>query len=480
VFHLNLRHTMIACFCVQLIFYIVLGVSFIKDFEMFNEDVALLMHAGNLSNICLEIRRYEKNFIIGHEEDDFHKAIDYVEEAIAYVPSIIKDLEIMPHPSHLADLTAKLKEYRNTFESFKNDCPKDLDIIECRSRETFRSLGQDLVQTSKELVEFEQDKMVTFIGNFKTRLIYSGIFLVVLTILTMVLLYINIALPLKSIEKAARQVAKGPFTILPVPKKNDEVGSVLHAFNTMVSELKQQQEQLFQAKKLSSIGTLASGTAHQINNPLNNISTSCQLAFTELQNGNCQFIEKMLATIEQETMRASEIVRGLLEFSRTQTFSMRPVPLDDVVSNAMRLVAGEMQTGIVIEKDIQDDLTLYLDSQKMVEALINLLINAIHSITKPPGVVSITATADQKYQQASIIIEDSGVGIEKNDLQKIFDPFFTTKNVDQGTGLGLAVVYGIIKKHNGSIRVESTKGAGTRFIINLPYRNDQDDEKVLL
>jgi len=474
VFQLNLRQKMFACLTLQLIFFVVLGLTFFKDFKMFHEDITLLIHASKLSNICLEIRRYEKNFIMRHDAKDFHTAVNYVEEAKSYITDIKNDLLIMPQPNHLNNLAAKLKQYKAALEYLKTQCTENTLKYDCDSQKTLRLLGQDLVQISEDLVKLERHRMVDFISNFKTQLLRSVGFLLTLTILTMLFLYINIMLPLKSIEKAAGQVAKGPFTLLPVPVKKDEVSSVIKAFNSMVSELKQHQEQLFEAKKLSAIGTLASGTAHQINNPLNNISTSCQLALSELKEGDCQYVSKMLETIEQETQRAGEIVRGLLEFSRTQTFSMQAVLLKNVVKNAMRLVASEVPPGITLKKDIPDGLTLYLDGQKMVEALLNLLINAIHAIPEPPGTVSITASADENSELASIIIEDTGVGIDKEHVQKIFDPFFTTKNVDQGTGLGLAVVYGIIKKHNGSIRVESVKGQGTRFIITLPYRqNDQ-------
>lgn len=472
MFHLNLRQKMISCFALHLIFYTVLGLTFLKDFEMFHEDVSLLMKAGNLSNICLEIRRYEKNFIIRHDEEDFKTALKYVEDAINYVPGILKDLQIMPHPDSLIDLTTKLKEYRTVFESYRQTCTTlSEDQEECIPQETLRSLGQELVRISEDLVKFEQHKMIDFIELFKTTLLRSVSFLVVLTIFTLVVLYSNIILPLKSIEQAASRVAKGTFSLLEIPnasKNADEVSSVLLAFNRMVTELEEKQDQLFQAKKLSSIGTLASGTAHQINNPLNNISTSCQLALSEIERGNCQFIEKMLRTIEQETQRAGDIVRGLLEFSRAHTFSMQPVLFDDVVKNAMRLVASEVPPGVTITKDIPEGLTLYLDVQKMVEALLNLLINAIQSISSPPGTVLITATVDEQADKAIIIIEDTGIGIDEENIHKIFDPFFTTKNVDEGTGLGLAVVYGIINKQNGSTRVESVKGQGTRFIVTFP------------
>ena len=104
----------------------------------------------------------------------------------------------------------------------------------------------------------------------------------------------------------------------------------------------------------------------------------------------------------------------------------------------------------------------------MVEALLNLVINAIQSIPAPPGTVSITATHDEAEKQVIIVVEDDGSGIDPENLSKIFDPFFTTKSEEEGTGLGLAVVYGIIKKQKGTIKVESVTGQGTRFIITMP------------
>ena len=287
------------------------------------------------------------------------------------------------------------------------------------------------------------------------------------------MLFKTLIRPLKLIEVAATTIAKNRFTPLPLPDKKDELHSVLRAFNKMVKEIEEQQEQLFQAKKLSSIGTLASGTAHQLNNPLNNISTSCQIALSELKEGDCQFIEGLLKNIEQETHRASETVKGLLEFSRAQTFSIQPAFLDDVVERAIRLVSSDVPADITIKKDIPADLAVKVDIQKMTEALLNLLLNSLQAIPEPPGTISITAAADSENKNAVITVEDTGIGIDENSIQKIFDPFFTTKNVGKGTGLGLAVVYGIIKKHSGTIKVESKLGEGTKFIITLPLAFDK-------
>ncbi len=463
---------MIGCFCLHLLFYIILGAIFLKDFDMFNDDVTLLINAGNLSNICLEIRRYEKNYIIRHDDDDFTKVIEYIDKAQRAVPKVVEELKIMQQPTHLEDLTAKLSAYEESFIALKEECESEGGISGCPQRDVVRRLGQGLVKISEDLVHFEQMKMEDFIATFKAGLVKAAVFLVLLSVFTIALLYNSIIKPLKKVENTAIEIANGTFSHIPVDEKKGEVRSVLRAFNKMVTDLEEQQEQLFQAKKLSSIGTLASGTAHQINNPLNNIATSCQLALTEVDPEKEPLLAKMLETINQETERAGEIVRGLLEFSRAQTFSLQPYPLTAVIDKVRLLVACEIPSGITLETDIPRDIILFIDVQKLVEALLNLCINAVQAIPKPPGTVLIKAEQDEGGTHAVITVSDTGIGIEKENLQKIFDPFFTTKNAGNGTGLGLAVVYGIIKKQNGQIRVDSEKGKGTCFTITLPLNRN--------
>ena len=471
---LNLRQKMMGCFCLHLFFYVVIGVTFLKDFQLFKDDVTLMIHAGNLSNICLEIRRYEKNFIIRHEVEDFKKVNSYIDEALRAVPKVLDDLKIMPHPVHLFDLATTLSEYKTIFQEFKDKCTSSVEIRECSLRQQVRTRGQQLVDISDDLVRFEQQKMHSFIADFKIQLLKATLFLILLSIFTIVLLYTSIIKPLKKVENAASDIANGTFSTLPVDEKKGEVRSVLRAFNTMVKELETRQEQLFQAKKLSSIGTLASGTAHQINNPLNNISTSCQLALSELDKDENPFTVKMLETINRETARAGEIVRGLLEFSRAQTFSLQPYSLAKLIGRVHQLVAGEVPSGVSIEIDVPEDIILFVDVQKLIEAFLNLTINAIQAIETPPGDVLISAEKDSENKNAIITVADTGTGIDEEHLQKIFDPFFTTKNAENGTGLGLAVVYGIIKKQKGCTRVESEKGKGTQFIVTLPLYQEPD------
>ncbi len=457
---------MICCFCLHLTFYVVYGLIFLKDFNVFREDVTLLMHAGNLSNICLEIRRYEKNFIISHDDKNFQKVGDYVNEAQKYLPKVKNDLSLITHPLHLDDLKNTLQSYKTAFRTYRDKWSPEDNNTPYPARLMVQKLGKELVDISEQLVAYEQQKMTTFVDAVRERLYLSIVVLILLSIFTIFLLYGSIIIPLKSIELAAANVAAGTFHKLHLSNKKDEVTSVLHAFNNMVTELENQQEQLFQAKKLSSIGTLASGTAHQINNPLNNIATSCQLALSEIDPDKTPFLGKMLNTIDQETQRAGEIVKGLLEFSRTHAFAMQPASLQQIIDKTLQLVASEVPAGISIQQKIDADLIVLMDTQKMMEALLNLIINGIQAIETPPGKVTISATT--KEGQAIITITDTGKGIAESHLQKVFDPFFTTKKEGKGTGLGLSVVFGIIKKHNGTIQVESKKNKGTCFTIALP------------
>lgn len=471
---LNLRQKMSLCLCLHLLFYIFVGLTFLKDLNLFNDDATLLLHAGRLSNICLEIRRYEKNYIIRHDKEDYIKVFEYIKEAQQAIPQVVDELLIMPQPTHLHDLTATLAAYQKNFSALKEKCDSGMDITDCPIRNKVRSLGQELVNITENLALYEQQKMSDFIAKLKKRVLMTALFLILLSFFTITCLYTSIIKPLKLVEKMAIAIANGTFSLVPVEEKKGEVRTVIQAFNKMVNELEDRQEQLFQAKKLSSIGTLASGTAHQINNPLNNIATSCQLAIAEVDKEKCPMVARMLETINQETQRAGEIVRGLLEFSRAQTFSLKVYPLAKVVSKVQLLVASEIPAGITVETNVPEDIILYIDVQKMVEALLNLTINAIQAIPEPPGTVSISAEKDDRNTNAIITVADTGTGIEKEHLPKIFDPFFTTKNAENGTGLGLAVVYGIIKKQKGSIRVESEKDQGTKFIITLPIHHEPE------
>jgi len=245
----------------------------------------------------------------------------------------------------------------------------------------------------------------------------------------------------------------------------------VEAFNKMISELEKRQDQLVQAQKLSSLGILTSGIAHQLNNPLNNISTSCQVLQEEIPDGNSEFIGKLLHNIDQEVDRARDIVKGLLEFSREREFQENWVNLENLVIRTTRLIASQLPAGVEIFTEIPEELDIIADGQKLQEVLLNLLLNAAQAMPNEAGRITITAAEDKKAKEVEILVKDTGCGIPEDNLPLIFDPFFSTKEVGYGTGLGLAVAHGIIEQHKGTLSVASRVGEGSVFTIRLPLRD---------
>ncbi len=464
----NLRTKLIIGFTAFLVVATWINLIFLKDFDSFQKNVRMLEHASNISNLCLEIRRYEKNFIIGNGEDDYDTAAAYVDRVVEYIEGIKQDINRDDRHT-LIGLQQMIEQYMVHFRDLKNNCTSPFLLADCSYRDALQELGAEMVTLAERLARDSQAAVEKFAGESKIKLTLYFTFLIVFSLSGMIVFYITIGRRLKTLESAANAIATGDYKSLPESKLNDEVQIVFKAFDRMVEVLEERQELLFQAEKLSSLGTLTSGVAHQLNNPLNNITTSCQLALDELKEQQCtDFVYKLLDTIEKETRRAAEIVRGLLEFSRRELFTRRPASLKKLISTAVNLVISDVPTGIRIIEDVPDDLTANIDEQKMKEVIINLIINSIQAIEEETGTIVITAEADSDNNGVVINISDTGIGVEEESIQQIFDPFYTTKDVGKGTGLGLAVVYGIVKKHQGAISVRNNEDQGATFTITLP------------
>ncbi|MFZ2087976.1 MAG: HAMP domain-containing sensor histidine kinase [Desulfobaccales bacterium] len=453
----------------------ILGIAFIGIISYhYLRVIELKQHfveiADDLSNKTLEIRRSEKNFLLYGSKSDLAENRRFIQEGLDLLSTIETEVKGLEGAPKIQSIRQEFLNYNEIMERISSipdgkTIPRDLE-------EQLRERGKHLVELSQQLVSFERQKILEITRTLKTQLLTAlAIFVVIGGFLSFVVSR-KILQPLKTIEKTTLRIAMGKFRPLPVLNTRDETQRVVEAFNRMIMELEKRQDQLVQAKKLSSLGVLTSGVAHQLNNPLNNISTSCQILMEELEDietYDLAFFQKMLTNIEQEVDRARDIVKGLLEFSRVKDFTLKPSLLKEVVQRSIRLISSQVPAGIDLVENIPDDLVLQLDAQRMQEAFLNLFMNAIQAIEHLPGHIKVEARLDDDRERAVITVEDTGKGISKEELGLIFDPFFTTKEVGAGTGLGLSIVYGIIEKHHGTIRAVSKVGEGTRFIIRLPY-----------
>ncbi len=236
--------------------------------------------------------------------------------------------------------------------------------------------------------------------------------------------------------------------------------------------------QLRQSQKLESIGTLASGVAHEINNPLTGIINYAYL----IRDGTSDAaLMRFAEGIAREGERVAEIVKNLLSFSRHEKESHSPARIRDIVDETLSLVTAVLRKDqIRVEVDVPSDLpNVRCRSQQIQQVLMNLLTNARDALNaRYPGfdedkVVHVEAqnVSEGGKRWIRLTVEDHGSGISEGDIDRIFDPFFTTKPRDRGTGLGLSVSHGIVRDHGGSLSVESEPGAYTRFIVKLPVDN---------
>jgi len=468
--HLNIRQKVIVGLSILLALMVAIGGLSYRYLREIEQKQHLVEVADDLSNIILEMRRYEKNLLLYGSEEDLRENRRFIQEGKDLLSRISPEMKEFEGAPLLNRLESEIDDYRVLIERMVEKGKLEAHPDKLQIEEELRDSGKSLVDLSQELVVFERKKILNIVRTLKAQLFSSmGLFLILGGFLIPIVAQ-KIIRPLRVIEKTTLRIAQGNFSPMPVLDTRDETQRVVEAFNRMIAELEKRQDQLVQAKKLSSLGTLTSGIAHQLNNPLNNISTSCQILLEELAQADPELLRKMLSNIEQEVHRARDIVRGLLEFSRTKEFCLAPTPLTQVVERSVSLISSQIPPGIEIVREIPRGLSLNLDAPRMQQVFLNLIENAIYAINDPPGQIKIAAKVEADRNEVVITVEDTGEGIAEKDLGRVFDPFFTTRDVGIGTGLGLSIVYGIVEKHQGTISVESKKAEGTRFIVRFPLQ----------
>ena len=285
--------------------------------------------------------------------------------------------------------------------------------------------------------------------------------------------------PLEEMARASRQVAQGD-TQVRIPNRGvGEVAVLGQAFNSMVAELEETQVQLIRKERLASMGQLAAGVAHQLNNPLGTILLFSDIVLQDLPEGTQSRNDVQM--IAQEARRAKDIVAALLNFARQQKVWVQPTALDtmlhEFVERARQQPAYERIQ--IVERIAPDLPQLEVDPVQLSNVFVNLMDNAADAM--PEG-GTLTIKADLSLDQQSVVVQvkDTGRGIPPENIKQLFSPFFTTKPLGQGTGLGLSIAYGIVKMHHGAIQVKSQVGEGTTFTVTLPVHPPRSDTQALI
>jgi two-component system, NtrC family, sensor kinase len=266
-----------------------------------------------------------------------------------------------------------------------------------------------------------------------------------------------------------------------IPMRDSDTGEVSHVI-TVGEDITVRVEAMHavgRAEKLAAVGRLAAGVVHEINNPLATISACAEALEQRVEEGAfdnsdaAEDLNEYLGLIKSEAFRCKSITTGLLDFSRLRTGDRHPLDIGDIIRSSANLISHQSRGGSVsIEVEVAEGIPLInADGGQLQQAVIALATNAIDAM---PDGGTMTFRAFAEHRRIAIDIEDNGIGIPPEDLSKVFEPFFTTKEVGKGTGLGLAVCYGIITDHGGRLSVRSTVGKGSTFSIYLPITGKID------
>lgn len=315
---------------------------------------------------------------------------------------------------------------------------------------------------------------------WRKYLVFSIISALVPNLLLVLLVLRTISRPLQRITLAAVQVAEGAYgTEVDLRKSNDEIGLLADSFNEMsrkmamdIEQLQRLNEQLMRTERLAAMGTLAAGVAHEVNNPLASISSLIQMM--QSQNGIDDENRERLKLISTQIGRISRVTKDMTDFARARPAAKKLVDINEIIRTSLRLASFDkgFQDLKIITNLASDIDEIFADGDQLQQVFLNIFLNARDAMPDG-GCLSVETMKDG--HDVRIAIADSGIGIGEGISQQIFDPFFTTKPAGQGTGLGLAVCYGIVTAHGGKIDVSSDTGAGTRFAVSLPLRSESPD-----
>jgi signal transduction histidine kinase len=418
------------------------------------------------------MRLSEKNYFLYKDKQALVQIQSNIEKTMETIAGVRDDITRAIGETDLKALVSHLYAYAAVVQEARTGSPADAQL-EAR----LRTEGKGLKEYSDSITHLERKRVNDIILSSKRILIFS--FWVILASALFIGHFISqkILRSLREIEKLTKSISEGNFNRIEGFQSNDELGAVITAINSMSEELGLREEELIQSKKLASLGILTAGVAHELTNPLNNISMIAQ-TYAELyrnlgEKDRIEFMQK----VEGETERIRQIVKNLLDFSKPK--DARPVEADinAVIQKTLTLVQNMIDvSNIETTVHLSDGLPhVFIDEHQMQQVLVNLVTNAVQA-TAAGGRIVISSRPGKNNGSVEIGVADTGKGIPPEFLPHIFDPFFSTKG-DAGTGLGLSVSYGIIKNHHGEIRVESKVGVGTTFTIELPQYSSQSQRQ---
>lgn len=460
---------------------LVFGIAAVAFFELYRLEAKVMAgeHVSGFLNATLELRRFEKNYLLYGQSEDLVEGLAYLAEARRLLDSQRASFDTVESTTGLTDLIQDMAEYERIARATLLAPPP-------QQAQALRDLGKQIVTRAETMAAGERRLLQDALTQSRRLLAIAVVLLVLGSLLIAHALSRQVVRPLQELEGHMRTIAEGETGPIVLASADREIRSLTEAFNRMLAELESRHIHLLRSQKLASLGTLLSGVAHELNNPLSNISSSTQILLEELDDIDGARLRQTLLQVDEQTERARRIVRALLEFARERRFQREALDLRTLLDDTLRFLRGQLPPGVRVEIDIPPGLAVHGDKQSLQQVLLNLLKNAQEAIggrgtitvraRHPAPQRAALAHCSDPEHRVEIEIHDSGHGIAPEIISRVFDPFFTTKEVGKGAGLGLAIVHELIEEHEGCIAVESTEAGGTSFFVRLPLAEEPNHE----
>ena len=466
---MKIKHKVYFSNAVLIALIVLIGTFSLHDLNQILTKFRFTVIADELNASFLAMRLAEKNYFLYGDPDTLGEIDEMIGTATASMDEVKTDIIRAVGHKGYAQLKEKLDDYGLMVEETRQGAEEGMGISgKKRSQMRLRLAGRHLKEFSESITAKERDLVGRIIVKSKSILLYSFLGVVLFALFFTYIIVANIGLSLRRVVELTQSIAKGNYEKIAEQSPTNEMGAVISAVNSMAEDLQNREKEILQSKRLASIGILVAGVAHELNNPLNNISMIAQTYMEVYDNLEREQRIDFMDRVEEETERLRIIIKNLLDFSRAKERHLVENETNNVIQKTIALVRNMLNvSNIQLRLDLADDLpTIYVDDHQVQQVLVNITTNAIQAMGNT-GVLFLRSRYIADVDEVEIEIRDTGKGIEAKFLDHIFDPFFTTKE-EGGTGLGLWVSYGIIKNHGGNLRVESSADDGTAFFVTLP------------
>jgi two-component system NtrC family sensor kinase len=465
----SIRARIAAAFLLMFVLLCGVAVTAMLFISKSKAKLQFLEQIGNYRAELQQARRFEKDFFLyGTDLPDAlanaHMAKDHLERSA-------KDIESVIGAATYRDMEASVTEYAQLLERLLETSAGKEPEQSAEQREIeilLRRHGAKILADADEMIDRERMDIRSILHTSMLAAVGFMFFMLFIMAYIANFLIRSVLRPLGRFVQYATRIGAGDYSpIVPTRKYRDEFSNLAIAINEMLSDLVLRQEELTQSGKMAAVGTLTSGIAHELNNPLNNIGITTEALIENYPEYSDEDRLRMLDQIYTQVERASGTVRNLLDFTRKEQSVFTTVSVPEIVKATARLVGNELKLGgIELSLDVEDELPeIKGNPRNLQQVFLNLFLNAIQAMPEGGRLGVRALKAGDGFLRVDV--SDTGPGIPAEHLDKIFEPFFTTKDPGRGTGLGLSVAYATVEAHHGRIIVESKVGKGTTFSVFL-------------